>query len=251
MPLLRVTHQRGALSDTQKDALAERLTAAMLMGEVGADTPPGRAVAYVLFDEVDAARAWYVGGKPDRAPPPGGRLLFDVVYPEGAASQADKSTLHAAINSAVADVLGVDATFPNRAGDWVIVHEPADGAWGAGDRRSAFGRSTSSQAASRNEPTTSNRSSPLKSACETRTASQPSPREAERCAGVLPCRTANPCPGRGDISHARRSVSRRRSWQKAWSAGDVRPGPRRRPLSRLSERSSRNERSPALIRKCR
>ena len=132
MPLLRVTHQRGALSDTQKDALAERLTAALLIGEVGADTPAGRAVAYVLFDEVDAARAWYVGGKPDSAPPPGGRLLFDVVYPEGAASQADKSTLHAAINTAVADVLGIDATFPNRAGDWVIVHEPADGAWGAG-----------------------------------------------------------------------------------------------------------------------
>lgn len=132
MPLLRVTHQRGALTDVQKDALAERLTAAMLVGEVGADTPAGRAVAYVLFNEVDASRAWYVGGKPDRDPPPGGRLLFDVIFSEGAASQADKSMLHAAINKAVADILGVDATFPNRASDWVIVHEPADGAWGAG-----------------------------------------------------------------------------------------------------------------------
>jgi len=132
MPLLRVTYQRGAITPSQKDQLAERLTAAMLVGEVGADTPAGRAVAYVLFDEVDPASAWYVGGKPDAAPPIGGRLLFDVVYPEGAAPQASKSQLQAAINDAVAETLGVDGTFPNRASDWVIIHDVTDGSWGAG-----------------------------------------------------------------------------------------------------------------------
>lgn len=132
MPLLRVTHQRGAITPAQKDQLAERLTAAMLIGEVGADTAAGRAVAYVLFDEVDPGTAWYVGGKPDTSASVGGRLLFDVVYPEGAAPQAAKSQLQAAINEAVAETLGVDGSFPNRAGDWVIIRDVTDGAWGAG-----------------------------------------------------------------------------------------------------------------------
>jgi phenylpyruvate tautomerase PptA (4-oxalocrotonate tautomerase family) len=131
MPLLRITHQRGALSAAQKDQLAEQLTAAILVAEVGTDTPAGRAVAYVLFDEVDPQTAWYVGGKPDLAAPKGGRFLFDVVYPFGAASQVDKTALHARINAIVAETLDVDGTFPRRAGDWVLIHEIADGNWGA------------------------------------------------------------------------------------------------------------------------
>ena len=87
MPLLRITHQRGAFTAAQKAQLAEQLTAAILVAEVGADTPAGRAVAYVLFDEVDPKSEWFVGGKPDLDPPKGGRFLFDVVYPFGAASQ--------------------------------------------------------------------------------------------------------------------------------------------------------------------
>ena len=74
MPLLRITHQRGAFTAAQKDQLAEELTAAILVAEVGADTPAGRAVAYALFDEVDARSSWYVGGKPDLEPPKGGRF---------------------------------------------------------------------------------------------------------------------------------------------------------------------------------
>jgi phenylpyruvate tautomerase PptA (4-oxalocrotonate tautomerase family) len=131
MPLLRVTHQRGAFTAAQKDQLAEELTAAILVAEVGADTPAGRAVAYVLFDEVDARNAWYVGGKPDLDPPKGGRLLFDVVYPFGAAPQVDKTALHARINAIVARTLDVDGTFPQRGSDWVLIHEVPDGNWGA------------------------------------------------------------------------------------------------------------------------
>ena len=131
MPLLRITHQRGALTDAQKAQLAEELTSAILIAEVGADTPAGRALAYVLFDEVDARNSWYVGGKPDTSPPTGGRFLFDIVYPVGASMQADKTELHATINRIVARTLGVDGSFPNRAGDWVFVHEVPNGSWGA------------------------------------------------------------------------------------------------------------------------
>ena len=131
MPLLRITHQRGTITDAQKAKLADELTAAILVAEVGADTPAGRSVAYVIFDEVDATTSWFVGGKPDLTPPKGGRLLFDIVYPVGASSQADKSELHAQINAIVARTFDVDGAFPNRASDWVLVHEVPDGNWGA------------------------------------------------------------------------------------------------------------------------
>lgn len=131
MPLLRITHQRDAFSAAQKAQLAEELTAAILIAEVGADTPAGRAVAYVLFHEVDPQTAWFVGGKPDHSPPRGGRFIFDVVYPFGAASQIDKSGLHERINAIIARTLDVDGTFPKRASDWVLIHEVPDGNWGA------------------------------------------------------------------------------------------------------------------------
>jgi phenylpyruvate tautomerase PptA (4-oxalocrotonate tautomerase family) len=131
MPLLRITHQRGAISDAQKATLADELTAAILVAEVGADTPAGRSVAYVIFDEVDPKTSWFVGGKPDLNPPKGGRLLFDIVYPVGASPQHDKSELHAQINAIVARTFDVDGAFPNRASDWVLVHEVPDGNWGA------------------------------------------------------------------------------------------------------------------------
>jgi phenylpyruvate tautomerase PptA (4-oxalocrotonate tautomerase family) len=88
-------------------------------------------VAYVIFEEVDPKTSWFVGGKPDLNPPKGGRLLFDIVYPVGASSQQDKSALHAKINEIVAKTFDLDGSFPNRASDWVLVHEVPDGNWGA------------------------------------------------------------------------------------------------------------------------
>ena len=131
MPLLRITHQRGAFTEAQKAALAEELTHVMLIAEGGADTPEGRSVAYVVFHETDPKTEWYVAGKPDLSPPKGGRFIFDVVFPIGAASQSVKTELHRQINDIVARVLGVDGTFPNRASDWVLINEITDGNWGA------------------------------------------------------------------------------------------------------------------------
>ena len=131
MPLMRITHQRGALTDMQKAGLAEELTAAMLIGEVGADTAAGRAVAYVLFDEVDPRTSWFVGGKPDLDAPKGGRFIIDIIYPFGSTPQAEKSVLHGAVNDVIARTFDVDGTFPKRATDWVLIHEIVDGNWGA------------------------------------------------------------------------------------------------------------------------
>ena len=52
-------------------------------------------------------------------------------YPFGAADQAAKTQLHKDVNDTIARVLHVDGTFPNRAGDWVLIHEITEGNWDA------------------------------------------------------------------------------------------------------------------------
>jgi phenylpyruvate tautomerase PptA (4-oxalocrotonate tautomerase family) len=130
MPLLRVTHQAGAFTDTQKAQLAEKLTHAILVAEIGNDNPTARSLAYVIFQEIDPKTSWFVGGKIQEAAPQGGYFILDVVYPFGAATQAAKTQLHKDLNDIIARVLNVDGTFPNRAGDWVLIHEITEGNWG-------------------------------------------------------------------------------------------------------------------------
>lgn len=131
MPLLRITYQRGALTQAQKDQLAADVTPVLVAGEVGEDNPAGRALAYVLFHEMDPKTEWYVGGKPDVDAPKGGRFLFEIWYVEGAATQAEKYDIHAKMNAIIARTVGVDGEFPNRLTDWVIINEAPEGAWGA------------------------------------------------------------------------------------------------------------------------
>lgn len=130
MPLLRVTYQRGAFTNEQKAQLAEEFTHAILIGEQGVDNDAARSVAYVIFDEIDAKTSWFTAGKIEDTLPTGGRFIFDITYPYGAANQAVKTQLHKDINDIVARVLGVDGTFPKRVGDWVLIHEITEGNWG-------------------------------------------------------------------------------------------------------------------------
>jgi len=131
MPLLRITYQRGALTKAQKAQLAADVTPVLLIGEVGRDSAQGRAATYVLFHELDPATEWFVGGEPDSSAPKGGRFLFEIWYLDGAATQSEKSHVHAQMNDIIARTFDVDGTFPNRLGDWVIINEVLEGAWGA------------------------------------------------------------------------------------------------------------------------
>lgn len=130
MPLLTITHTQGAFTDAQKKILAERLTHAILVAEVGADNEHGRPVANVIFQAVDAQTSWFIGGRIEPELPVGGRFIIEAVIPQGSSPQNDKTELHRAINEVISEVLGVDGTFPNRAGDWVLVREIPDGNWG-------------------------------------------------------------------------------------------------------------------------
>jgi len=130
MPLVRVTHQKGAFTKEQKDRLAEGFTHAVLIGEIGADTEHGRPVANIIFQEVDSTIDWYVAGVIEDAPPKGGRFMIDTIFPLGSSPQAAKTEFHRAIQAVLDEVLGVDGTFPNRTGDWVMIHEIQHGNWG-------------------------------------------------------------------------------------------------------------------------
>jgi phenylpyruvate tautomerase PptA (4-oxalocrotonate tautomerase family) len=130
MPLLHITHQVDAFTDAQKAQLAEALTHAILIAEIGNDNPTARSLAHVIFQEIDPKTSWFVGGNIQEMAPKGGYFIFDVVYPFGAADQTAKTQLHKDINDIVARVLQVDGTFPNRSGDWVLIHEITEGNWG-------------------------------------------------------------------------------------------------------------------------
>lgn len=130
MPLLRVTHQAGAITQDQKEQLATELASVLLVAEIGNDNPTARSLEHIIFQEIDAKTSWFVGGQLQGSVPTGGYFIFDVVYPFGAAPQAAKTQLHKDINDAVARVLGVDGAFPNRAGDWVLINEITEGNWG-------------------------------------------------------------------------------------------------------------------------
>lgn len=130
MPLVRVTHTKGAFTQAQKDRLAEGFTHAVLIGEIGADTEHGRPVANIIFQEVDATTDWYVAGAIEPTPPKGGRYMIDTVFPLGSSPQTAKTEFHKAIQNVLDEVLGVDGSFPNRTGDWVMIHEIQHGNWG-------------------------------------------------------------------------------------------------------------------------
>jgi phenylpyruvate tautomerase PptA (4-oxalocrotonate tautomerase family) len=134
MPMIRITHHRGAFTEAQKAQIAEELSKAILIAEFGTITAGGQAVSYVMFTEVDPKTNWFVGGKLEVNPPKAGRFLFDAYIPVGAATQAEKTELQTTIHKAVAEILDLDAAFPSRIGDWVLIHEIPEGNWGAGGR---------------------------------------------------------------------------------------------------------------------
>ena len=53
MPVITVDYPKGKFSPGQRDALAEAMTQVILQIEGGADTPAGRSIAWVKFNEID------------------------------------------------------------------------------------------------------------------------------------------------------------------------------------------------------
>lgn len=134
MPLVQVNLPKNSLSSEQRAQLAEEMTSVLLLIEGGVDNPEGRAIAYVIFNEIDPDD-WFVGGRlDDTYVYPGGRFIFDVTVPQGSCNQERKNAVHAAINDALLRVLSIPKESGAGASAWVLINEVREGHWGTGGR---------------------------------------------------------------------------------------------------------------------
>jgi phenylpyruvate tautomerase PptA (4-oxalocrotonate tautomerase family) len=136
--MARVTFVKGALDGAQKADLAEKMTAALLEIEGGADTPGGRSIAWVLFNEVDND-AWAVGGRfDDTYVSAAGKFLVSVTVPEGSMSQERKSMVHKFVNDAILEVTGTAGVPQAGRSVWVHIHEIPEGHWGTSGKTASI-----------------------------------------------------------------------------------------------------------------
>jgi len=131
---MNVRYRAGSLDRTAKEAMARRLTDVLIDMEGGANTRAGRAFAWILFTEIPEGD-WWVGGHVDNtfvSPP--GAFLVNVAVPEGYMNAAHKSDVHAAVTSAITQVMSGSSQAGVAASVLVVIDEVTEGNWGAGGR---------------------------------------------------------------------------------------------------------------------
>lgn len=127
MPMVTVEYPSGSLSQAQKDDLAEEMTHVLLEIEGGADTPDGRSIAWVRFQEIPATD-WYIGGTTsDKYVSAAGKFLIELNVPEGSMNQARKSEAHRAINDAFLRVTETSEKAGAGRSVWVQIFEWPEG----------------------------------------------------------------------------------------------------------------------------
>ncbi len=138
MPMITVDYPKGKLSSQQKDVVAEDLTQVILQIEGGADTPQGRSIAWVKFNEVDGSN-WYIGGTANgEYEAPAGKFLIELNVPEGSMDQDRKSQCHKAITKVFMDVTGTTETKGAARSIWIQIVEWPEGHLATSGRTSSF-----------------------------------------------------------------------------------------------------------------
>ncbi|HVY16969.1 MAG TPA: tautomerase family protein [Rhodopila sp.] len=125
MPIMDVRYAAGSLDEGAKAALAERLTDVLIRMEGGADTPDGRAFAWVYFTAFRPEDLWVAG-----APAAAARtFLVHVSIPEGYMNRTHKDEVHAWVAGAIEATTG-------RADSAVltVIDEVTEGNWGSRGR---------------------------------------------------------------------------------------------------------------------
>ncbi|NLE81555.1 MAG: 4-oxalocrotonate tautomerase [Rhodococcus sp.] len=122
MPMIKLTVPAGVLSPEARSALQKTLTATLLEWEGAPDNAFFRSLAWSRIEEVPGGT---FGSPEDDLP----RFLVDVTVPEGALSERRRAGL---VEQATADVLAA-AGLGKEDGlrVWVLIHEQAEGTWGA------------------------------------------------------------------------------------------------------------------------
>lgn len=127
MPLMDVRYAEGSLDDTMKTKLAGLLTDVLIRMEGGANTPGGRAFAWVFFSAF-ATRDWWIGGQTDAtyvSPP--GKFLVRITIPEGYMNTAHKNEVHAWVAAAIAEGTGLGGSCDSIL---TVIEEVTEGNWG-------------------------------------------------------------------------------------------------------------------------
>ena len=125
MPIFEVTYPEGALSADARSGLMEDLTAALLRAERAPDTDFFRSVTWSYVHELPAGSV-HAAGKPVAAP----TFKIDVTTPEGALSDRRREELVADATRIVREAADIGDEDALRV--WVLLHEVAEGSWGAG-----------------------------------------------------------------------------------------------------------------------
>lgn len=104
MPVITIDYPKGKFSPAQRDELAEAMTQVILQIEGGADTPQGRSIAWVKFNEIDKTD-WYIGGDNGTGfEGAAGKFFVELNVPEGSMNQERKSQCHQAIFKALLEI---------------------------------------------------------------------------------------------------------------------------------------------------
>ncbi|TDP32972.1 tautomerase family protein [Nocardia ignorata] len=123
MPMIHLTAPAGALTGQARAGLMTSLPTALLTWEGAPDTAFFRAQAWCRFEEV--AEGAFAALGDDRP-----RFRVDVTVPEGGLSDRRKAGLVTEVTDQILAAAGLTEADALRV--WVIVHEQAEGTWGAG-----------------------------------------------------------------------------------------------------------------------
>jgi phenylpyruvate tautomerase PptA (4-oxalocrotonate tautomerase family) len=131
VPKLDLTFSAGALSDDAKRELPGRLAATLLHWEGAPDTEFFRSITWAHAHELPAGAAHTADGPAELS-----QFVIDVTVPAGALSERRRAGLVEDLTKQVREAAGLGDEDLIRV--WVLVHEVAEGNWGATGRLIRF-----------------------------------------------------------------------------------------------------------------
>jgi phenylpyruvate tautomerase PptA (4-oxalocrotonate tautomerase family) len=124
MPKIDLTYSAGALSPEAKAELPGKLAATLLKWEKAPDTEFFRSISWTHVNEL-AADATHDANGAD-AP---SHFIVDVTTPQGALSDRRRAELTKEMTEQVIEAAGLTPDDAIRV--WILMHEVAEGSWGA------------------------------------------------------------------------------------------------------------------------
>ena len=125
MPKIDLTYSAGALSPEAKAELPAKLAATLLKWEKAPDTEFFRSISWTHVHELAADATHDANGAGAPA-----HFVLDVTTPQGALSDRRRGELAREMTEQVLEAAGLTPEDGIRV--WVLMHEIAEGSWGAG-----------------------------------------------------------------------------------------------------------------------